>query len=174
MRFQVGNQTDTWFNADGTPNEFGYERLKQLMENVPDARPLVTAGFTLTKSYNGVLNLLDMAAGGTCILPPADGSGNVYLFLLWQTVSSNTIVIKVANASDSFIGFSQMVSDDSAAVKGFIANPAVDDTITLNGGTKGGFVGDYIEIRDVKANRFFVRITGKQTGAEATMFSATV
>lgn len=173
MRFQVGNQFDKWFNSDGTPNEFGYERLKQVMESLQDVQ-VVTAGFTLSKNYNGVLILVDAAAGATFILPKSDGSLARYRFLLITTVTSNNFIAKVGNTTDAFVGSSMMVSDDPATVKGFIASPGSDDTITMNGGTKGGFVGDLIELIDVKAGTYFVRITGKQTSAEATMFSATV
>lgn len=173
MRFQVGGQDDQWFNANGTPTEFGYERLKQLMENLPDVQA-VTAGFTLSKNYNGILIRIDAAAGTTFVLPKSDGGMARYRFLLQTTVTSNNVIIKVGNTTDAFIGYSEMVSDDPATVKGFIASPGSDDTITLNGSTKGGFVGDYIEILDVKSGTFFVRVSGKQTGTEASMFSATV
>lgn len=31
----VGPQDMQWFNPDGTPTLYGYERLKQIMENLP-------------------------------------------------------------------------------------------------------------------------------------------
>jgi hypothetical protein len=123
--------------------------------------------------YNGVLVVINAAAGLTVTLPASDGGNARYRFLLGTTVTSNNVIIKVANTVDAMIGQSSMVSDDPATVKGFIA-AAGDDTITLNGSTKGGFAGDQIEITDFVRGTFAVRITGKQTGAEATMFSATV
>jgi hypothetical protein len=33
MKLLVGTQQDKWFNADGTPTLFGFERLKFLLEN---------------------------------------------------------------------------------------------------------------------------------------------
>lgn len=35
MRLSVGNQSDQWFNKDGTPTAFGFERLKNIFENLP-------------------------------------------------------------------------------------------------------------------------------------------
>lgn len=35
MRFQVGTPQDKWFNQDGTPTLFGFERLKNILENLP-------------------------------------------------------------------------------------------------------------------------------------------
>ena len=121
----------------------------------------------------GAIVVINAAAGLTVILPASDGGNARYRFLIGTTVTSNNVIIKVANTTDAFLGQSMMVSDDPATVKGFIAASG-DDTITLNGGTKGGFLGDQIEIVDIERGKFAVRITGKQTGAEATMFSATV
>ena len=172
MRPQVGNQLDQWFNKDGTPTEFGFERLKFLLENGPELLT-ITASITMTKGYNGALVVINAAAGLTVTLPPSDGGNARYRFLIGTTVTSNNVIIKVANTTDAFLGQSMMVSDDPATVKGFIAASG-DDTITLNGSTKGGFLGDQIEIVDIERGKFAVRITGKQTGTEATMFSATV
>jgi hypothetical protein len=172
MRFQVGPDDMQWFTQNGTPTAYGYERLKFLLENAPELQT-VTASITMNKSYNGSLILIDAAAGLTIVLPASDGGNARYRFLIKTTVTSNNVIIKVANTTDSFIGQSAMVSDDPATVKGFIAASG-DDTITLNGSTKGGFAGDEIEIKDIARGTFAVRITGKQTGTEATMFSATV
>lgn len=172
MRLPVGNQLDQWVTKEGTPTAFGFERLKQLLDNAPDLQP-ITANLTMNKAYNGVLITINQASGLTIILPASDGGNSRYRFLIGTTVTSNNVIIKVANTTDSFIGQSMMVSDDPATVKGFIAVSG-DDTITFNGSTKGGFAGDYVEIIDILRGTFFVRITGKQTGTEATMFSATV
>jgi predicted RecA/RadA family phage recombinase len=125
--------------------------------------------------HAGKVVLLDRAAGVTVTLPAASGSGSVYEFIVKTTFSGGSGVIKVANSSDAFIGFSLIVSDDAGApAKGYIASPASDDTITLNGTTTGGYVGDKVVIRDIAANVFSVEVRGKATGTEATPFSATV
>jgi hypothetical protein len=173
MRLPVGQQDIQWFDKDGKPTTYAYERLQALLGGLPDLQT-VTAGFTLSKGYAGVLIVVNAAAGATFILPKSDGGNARYRFLLGTTITSNSTIIKVGNSIDAFIGQSMMVSDDPATVKGFIASPGSDDTITFNGSTKGGFAGDYVEILDIAAGTFFVRITGKQTGTEATMFSATV
>jgi hypothetical protein len=59
-------------------------------------------------------------------------------------------------------------------VKGFIASAGSDDTITWNGTTTGGYVGDMIEIEDIASGLFQVKVLGKATGTEATPFSAAV
>lgn len=134
----------------------------------------ITASLTMDQSHDDVLIVANAAAGLAITLPTATGSGAKYKILIGTTITSNTTTIKVNNTTDAFVGFSEAVSDDPATVKGFIASPASDDTITFNGTTQGGYVGDYVEIIDYAAGAFFVRVVGKQTGTEATPFSATV
>lgn len=134
----------------------------------------LTASATIDASYDEVTILVDAAAGATFTLPKASGSGARYRFVLITTVTSNSVVVKVANTTDAFNGFSLMVSDDPATAKGFIAAAGSDDTVTFNGTTTGGYVGDIIEVWDIKSGLFEVQVRGKQTGTEATMFSATV
>lgn len=130
---------------------------------------------TITQAANaGRTTYLNRAAGITATLPAATGTGATYTFVIGATVTTPSTIIKVANSSDAFIGFSQVVSDNSAAVLGYIAAANTDDTITLNGTTTGGYAGDIITIRDVDVNVFQVEVRGKATGTEATPFSATV
>lgn len=135
---------------------------------------VLTASATLDASYNRKTVAINAAAGLTVTLPAATGSGWSCVIVLLTTVTSNNVIVQVANSTDAFNGFSAMVSDDPATVKGFIASPGSDDTITLNGTTKGGFVGDQIEIKDIASGLFQVKLMGKQTGTEATMFSSAV
>lgn len=134
----------------------------------------ITASTSADASFNGKTVVLTAAAGLTITLPEATGSGWRTRFVLGATVTSNSTVIKVANTTDAFVGFSQIVSDNAAAVLGYIASAGTDDTVTLNGTTTGGYIGDIIEVEDIAAGRFLVHIVGKATGTEATPFSATV
>jgi hypothetical protein len=128
---------------------------------------------TVTSAYAQRVMLLKRAAGMTVTLPAAIGSGNKYTFVLGATVTSNTCVIKVANASDSMVGRALAPADSGSSVNGWEVVSG-DDTITLNGGTKGGYVGDMIEIVDVADNIFMVNAFLNQTASEATPFSAAV
>ena len=51
---------------------------------------------------------------------------------------------------------------------------AASDTITMNGTTTGGLVGDRILLKDIAAGFWQVQVIGAATGTEATPFSATV
>jgi hypothetical protein len=150
---------------------------------VPDRSPgpyssginAYTASATLDSSHNNKTVTVSAAAGLTLTLPKSTGSGWRARIVLLTTVTSNNVIVKVANTTDAFNGFSNIISDDAGGpAKGFIASAGSDDTITLNGTTTGGYVGDIIEVEDVAAGLFQVKVMGKATGTEATPFSATV
>jgi hypothetical protein len=133
-----------------------------------------TAGATLTAGANGNrTNTLNAAAGQAIVLPAATGSGDRYRFFVGTTITSNSTTIKVANAADTMRGNAIVAQDGGDTVVVFEAG-ATADTITLNGTTTGGLVGDWIELEDVAANMWSVRAVLAATGTEATPFSATV
>lgn len=107
-------------------------------------------------------------------LPAATGSGAMYRFVVGAVNTSNHI-IKVANASDVMRGQVDILDNDSNALTAYAAT-TTDDTITLNGTTTGGQIGDFIECQDIATNTWAV--TGKllcPAGSNvADPFSATV
>jgi hypothetical protein len=149
--------------------------VKDLMPNMEQSRlRTVTASATLTaEQHDGQTILIDAAAGLTLTLPAANGTGAKFRFRVKTTVTSNTAVIKVANATDSFLGNALMTADGGNTVNGWEV-AANDDTITMDGSTRGGIAGDLIEIEDVASGIFHVLMIGASTGTEATPFSATV
>jgi len=90
-------------------------------------------------------------------------------------VNTSNHVIKVANSSDVMKGQIDILDNDSNALTAYSAS-GTDDTITLNGTTTGGQIGDWIEVQDIAANTWAVR--GKlvcPAGSNvADMLSATV
>jgi hypothetical protein len=128
---------------------------------------------TVTSAYAQRTVVLKRAAGMTVTLPLAVGSGNKYTFVLGATVTSNNCIIKVANANDSMVGRALAPADGGSSVNGWEVVSG-DDTVTLNGSTKGGYVGDTIEVIDVADNTFVVNAFLNQTSTEATPFSASV
>lgn len=132
------------------------------------------SSLTLTSASDSKTVLLDTAAGTTVTLPAASGSGVRFKFVVSVVATSNSHIVKVANASDTFKGIIMTVSDDTAAVLGYAAG-STDDTITLNRSTMGStVVGEWIEVEDIKANVWAVRGMTASTGTEASPFSATV
>ena len=129
---------------------------------------------TLTEAdHAGKILVLDRAAGITVTLPASSGKGAKYTFMVKTTVTSNNDIIKVANTSDSFVGRALACADGGSGINGWEVASG-DDTITLNGSTKGGYAGDTIELVDIGGNLFVVNAFLNQTASEATPFSATV
>jgi hypothetical protein len=133
---------------------------------------------TLTAAdHGGRTILLDTAAGSTVTLPAASGSGVKFRFLVSVIATSNSHIIKVANANDTMTGMVMAVSDDAGfPVKGYTADATAGaDTITLNRTTTGSTVkGEWVEVEDYAANKWAVKGMIAATGTEATPFSATV
>ena len=110
----------------------------------------------------------------TLTLPDATGSGTTYKFVVSVTNTSNYI-IKVPDANNTIDGVITFLDLDGTAVTGY-GTAATSDTITLNGTTTGGLLGDHIELIDILADKWHVRgCLRVPTGSNpATPFSATV
>lgn len=158
-------------------------QLKDGVRTLTGTDKMIAGGSTLTLTaalHSGRIIKLDTAAGTTATLPAATGTGDIYRFLVTVIATSNSHVIKVANATDFFVGAIWGVSDDPATVKGWIAaNSGTvatnSDTVTLNRTTTGSVtVGEWIEVEDVATATFAIRGLITQTGTEATPFTAGV
>ena len=134
----------------------------------------LTASATLTdEGYLGRRIILHAAAGLTVTLPAATGSGNRYEFLVRTTVTSNSYIIRVANSSDTMVGTAILFADAGDTVVGFAAS-GTNDTITMDGTTRGGIAGATVIVDDIATNLWNVRVVSDASGTEATPFSATV
>lgn len=133
------------------------------------------ATLTVTRAaHAGKAILLNRAAGIAVTLPNATGTGAVYRFVIGTAITSNTTTVKVARAADTIQGRAYVETDTSNAVIAFAAVAGTDDTVTLNGGTLGGLVGDEVIVTDIAANKYQVMAYTKASGTEATPFSNTV
>ena len=133
----------------------------------------LTASATINPSYSGTTTVLDAAAGLTVTLPAATGAGYEYEFFVGTTVTSNDYIIQVASASDTMAGVAALAAD-SGNTAVFFETAATSDTITMDGSTQGGILGDRVKLHDVKDGVWAVSIIGSATGTEATPFSADV
>jgi len=106
-------------------------------------------------------------------LPASAGTGNKYRLNIRVAATTTGHTVKVANTTDVMSGIIYTLITTGANVVGFKAT-ATDDTITLNGGTLGGVIGDYIELTDIKTGFWQVFGSVFPSGAGATQFSATV
>ena len=133
-----------------------------------------TAAFTVSRTQDhGKTFVLNLATGFTVTLPAANGSGNVYRFIIGTTTSStNTYVINASTNGADFFGVCLADDGDGEPANGFFT-AANNNTITLGGSSNatGGVKGEYIEIIDFATDSYHVRIFGQQGGTEATPFS---
>jgi hypothetical protein len=131
----------------------------------------ITAGATLNRAtHAGTVVVHNSADGGTITLPASVGDGDVYTIAVHTTVTTD-LLIKVANATDVMRG-GVAISTDIAGVT--MLAGGTDDTITLNGSTKGGLHGSFVKLTDYKAGFWLVEGFLTSTGTEATPFSASV
>lgn len=130
---------------------------------------LTAATATLDSSYYGRTMTMNRSGGIAIALPAATGSGAALRFLV-GTVSTTGYVIS-ANGTDIFVGSIPTLSDNSAAVLAYTPG-GTDNTITLNGTTKGGVaVGDWLELRDVASGKWAVSGLTTSSGTEASPYS---
>lgn len=141
---------------------------------MPSYTPItITASTTLDGRHDDSPLYIDAAAGLTLTLPAASGTGRKFEIEIGTTVTSNSVIIQVANASDIMQGVCQTAQDGGDTAVAF-ETASTSDTITLNGTTKGGIKGDRIVLQDVATNTWQVSMAVSATGTEASPFSAAV
>jgi hypothetical protein len=127
---------------------------------------------TAATHANRVVYVTDVASA--YVLPLATGTGDKYTIILGAT-QTGAGTIKVANASDTFVGTAILFQDAGDTAVAFAA-AATDDTVDLLGtaNSTGGMIGAVYEFWDVASAKWAVRIVSDAGGTEATPFSATV
>jgi hypothetical protein len=134
---------------------------------------LTAATLAVTQaSHDSKIITVNRAAGSTLTLPAATGSGTKLHVIIGTTVTSNAVIIQVTG-NDTMTGNAIVCNDTDDSVSGF-ETAADSDTITLNGTTTGGIKGDSVELVDIAADLWWVRVNSSATGSEATPFSAAV
>jgi len=128
--------------------------------------------------HSNRVNYITGTAAATYTLPEATGTGDSYYYVIGEVNTNGTVIVVADTTNANFIG--NILTQDADLV-GTIAtlthvSPSNSDTITLNGTTKGGAKGDWIEIIDVATDVWFVTgITSVPAGSNtATPFSAAV
>ncbi len=131
------------------------------------------ANLALTEAlHDGKVVTVNKADGAAITLPAATGSGAKFHLIIGTTITSSSTTIKVVG-NDIMTGLA-LIAQDSADTLVAFETAATTDTITFNGSTTGGIKGDSVELIDIAADTWYVRVVGSATGIEATPFSATV
>ena len=150
------------------------EILMAILDNDIRAPLNITASATLDRRTHAQrVNTINAAAGVTLTLPASTGGGDRYRFFVGTTVTSNSIIVKVANATDIMAGFAT-AANNGANTTDTWETASTSDTITMDGSNTGGVRGDYIDLEDVAAGFWRVSIQMSETATSATPFSATV
>jgi len=141
-------------------------------------KPTVVTASALTLDYshhNDGIVVVNRAAGCTVTLPAASGSGARFRVMVGTTITSNSFILQVANASDTMAGHITTSLATGAAGADFgEAITGTDDTITMNGSTTGGIAGSYVECEDVAANLWRVNAALIGSGTVTSSVSAAV
>lgn len=165
------------FALDGTAVTATAAELNEAADKSANSATALTADTSLTQAdHAGKVVTLGSADGDTVTLPAATGTGDVYTVVVATTVTSNSHIIQVANATDEFVGVVYQIDTDSSdAVAAYAAADADGyDTITMNGTTTGGLIGDIYTIRDIASGKFQLIGHQQATGTVATPLSAAV
>lgn len=133
------------------------------------------ATLTVTNAtHAGRTITLNRAAGVAVTLPAATGTGARFTFVNGTTITSASTTIKVPDANGTMSGTAWMASDNAADAAIAFEAGSTADTITMNGSTTGGLIGDRIDLIDIGTDKWCVQAFLQGTGTEATPFSATV
>lgn len=127
-----------------------------------------TAGFTAEAGYEYLVNDAD---GCAIVLPDAVEGARISILLSGDVTSSSTTI--TAKSGDLLKGYAIIRDEADGAANDFsyFAADGTDDLIvTLNGGTKGGLIGDRIELIG-RADGWNVRAVLSGAGTLETPFS---
>jgi len=120
--------------------------------------------------HDGKIVTINSAAPIAVTLPGATGSGAKFTFVVGTVATATAHTISTGTTTGNFYGVSVIQSTATNDVMGY-ATTATDNTISLNGTTKGGYVGTMIEIQDIATDTYTVQMAPKVTGSIATPFS---
>ena len=181
MRMYYWDQDSTATDTSATTGDViqvtGVTNGRWLLLNGGSTENVTDSTLTAAKlTPQGKVYTLNAAAGCAVTLPAAVGSGDKVEFIIGTTITSNTSTIKVANATDEFLGVVMQVDADTGDA--LVAYPALDadgfDTVTLDGSTTGGILGDKFTFIDMGAGQWQLDGYESGTGTVATPLSATV
>lgn len=134
-----------------------------------------TAGATsLTISQTAHGNRVVVLSNSTPIaitMPAATGSGVKYTFAFDVAATATASTIARATAGEKFHGVA-MILATASIMSGFLAT-STDNTMTFNGTSKGGVIGDLVEFWDIKTGVFEVQYRSGAAVAPLTPFSNT-
>jgi len=133
----------------------------------------VTSNTTLTKEQSGSLVLLGVATGATLTLP-APQEGMYFDVGVTVTRTSNSYKI-ITDAATTFLVGAVMAGDATIATSGdvFEADGTTIVAVTIDGDTKGGFIGSTLRFICIGSTKWYVNGLVIGTGTMVTPFTTT-
>lgn len=121
------------------------------------------------------LNVITGTSAATLTLPEATGTGNIYPFIFGQVNTNGTVFVTADTTNCDIRGSINILDADSNAQTAYPGN-ASDDTITFDGTTKGGQIGDIVVLIDIATDKWAVwgQVVCPTGSNVADMFSAAV
>lgn len=133
--------------------------------------PAATTILAITQALHaGKIVTLSNTAPIAITLPLATGTGNFYRFQVQVAATATASTISRHTTADIMQGFVTALTTASANVVGY-GTTATANTISLNGTTLGGVVGDWYELVDIGTGIWMVDANTSPTGTTATPFS---
>lgn len=134
----------------------------------------VGATRTLLAEESGALCLNDVATGIVWTLP-APVQGMQFNFATTVSRTSTNAYKVITNSSSVFLLGAVMAGDATIATSGdiFTADGTTHVAITLDGDTKGGFIGEYLRFTAISSTQWHVSGLVIGTGTMVTPFTTT-
>ena len=134
-----------------------------------------TTAITALLHSNRPLIITGSGVAAAMTLPPATGTGDKYEFIMGQVNTSGTTIVTDAPSTVSMYGsINNLDVDSNAQTAYFTVTAGGTDTVTLNGTTTGGQIGDTVTLIDIAANKWAVngQVRCPAGSNVATMFSS--
>lgn len=128
---------------------------------------VTAATVTIDSTYYNRLIVLNAAAGVAVTLPAATGTGARLRFWIGTTITSNTTTIAKAG-SDAIKGLIFQLKNGAAVA---VYTSTSGATITMDGSTKGGIIGDVVELVDAASGVWLLNGTLSASGTVANPIS---
>ncbi len=114
-------------------------------------------------------------AAAAYTLPEATGTGDEYRFIMGQVNTNGTTFVAADTTNTSYHGIGNILDVDATAQTAFFTVTAGGtDTVTFNGTTTGGRIGDIVTFIDLATDVWHVHVEASVPAGQnvATMFSS--
>jgi hypothetical protein len=107
--------------------------------------------------HEGRVLIVTGTAAAAYTLPEATGSGDRYKFIMNQVNTNGTTFVAADTTNTSYHGSINLLDVDAASQTAyFTVTAGGTDTVTFNGTTTGGQIGDILEFVDIGTDRWSV------------------